>query len=177
MNNHFIEKRQYYRLPFSESTLFTDGKNSIVGSALNMSRGGIFLKSLHPAPINSQGYLTLVIPGHKESISLKVKVAHLIFDRQRAEVDCGMGLQFMELSLGHQQMIDDYLEKIKQAYLALERILKARKPSVSEMEKQLELLPYLKGSDLSSLRYRVGRVCAIFEAHAEFSIKTAGGYS
>ena len=169
MADNFIEKRKYYRLPFGESSLLTDGKNTVVGGALNLSRGGIFLKTLNPLPINSYGYLSFVIPGQQNSVSLKVKVAHLIFDRQRAEVDCGMGLQFVEVSLRHQQFIDSYLQQIKNAYLELQRILKPRRPSVSEIEKQLALVKDLRGLDLSSLRYRVNRICTIFESAPELA--------
>lgn len=163
MEQHFIEKRRFYRLPFGEPLFVTDGHQTVVGQALNLSRGGLFLKTLNPLPLDALGNLVFILPGNEKSVCLKTKVAHLVFDRQRAEVDCGMGLQFVEISNSHQKMIDDFIEREKTAYLALEKVLKERRPSVNEIEKHLKQLSHLKGLDLSALRYRVYRICTIFE--------------
>ncbi|MFM8269803.1 MAG: PilZ domain-containing protein [Pseudomonadota bacterium] len=163
MEPNFIEKRRFYRLPFGESLLLTDNQNTVVGGALNISRGGVFLKTLKPLPLDSVGHVSFVIPGQETSICFKAKVAHLVFDRQRAEVDCGMGLQFIEIDVKHQQILDQHIEQEKQAYLALDKVLKARRPAVAEIEKHLQQLKFLRGSDLSTLRYRVARICTIFE--------------
>jgi len=163
MQQNFIEKRRFYRLPFGEPLLVTDTHKTVVGGALNISRGGVFLKTLNPLPLDSVGHVSFVLPGQEKSICFKAKVAHLVFDRQRAEVDCGMGLQFVEVEARHQRILDQYLENEKTAYLALEQVLKARRPVVAEIEKHLEHLTQLKGLDLSELRYRVARICTIFE--------------
>lgn len=175
MTNNFIEKRKFYRLPFWEPLLITDGKKTVTGGALNMSRGGVFLKTLNTLPLDSMGHITFVIPGHKKSICLKAKVAHLVFDKQRAEVDCGMGIQFVELSNQHQKMIDDFLDAEKDAYLSLAKVLQDRRPSNVDIERHLQQLGYLKGLDLSSLRYKVRRICTIFEEGQLDGVARAGG--
>jgi len=163
MEKNFVEKRQYHRLPFSEKLLLTDQKKGMVGGALNLSRGGLFLKTLNPFPIDSIGLVTFMLPGQDRSISFKGKVAHLVFDRQRAEVDCGMGIQFIDIDPKHQSLLDDFLEREKTAYLALNEVLKNRHPSFLEINRYLQQLQLLRGLDLSELRYRVARICTLFE--------------
>ncbi len=177
MKNNFIEKRMFYRLPFEETLLMTDGSQTVVGTALNISRGGLFLKSLKPLPLDSRGHVTFLLPGHPKSLCIKAKVAHLVFDRQRAEVDCGMGLQFVEIDSSHQALIDSFIDKEKEAYLSLQRVLKERRPMVSEIEKHFKQLPELQGLELSSLRYKVNRICTIFEADPALKVGGAGGKS
>jgi hypothetical protein len=166
MEKNFIEKRRFYRLPFSESLLVTDNQSAVVGGALNISRGGVFLKTLNPLPLDSIGHVSFVLPGQEKSICFKAKVAHLVFDRQRAEVDCGMGLQFVEIEEKHQRILDQYIESEKAAYESLNKVLKARRPVVSDIEKHLQQLSHLRELDLSQLRYRVARICTIFETNS-----------
>ncbi|NBX93527.1 MAG: PilZ domain-containing protein [Proteobacteria bacterium] len=163
MDKNFVEKRQFYRLPFGETLLMTDGNKTVVGGSLNISRGGIFLKTLEPLTLDSRGFISFMIPGHPKSLCLKAKVAHLVFDRQRAEVDCGMGLQFLEIDLSQQKLIDDYIDNQQSAYLALQKVVNQRRPSSTEIEYHLKQLSHLREMDLSSLRYRVNRICTIFE--------------
>ena len=175
MAQNFIEKRQFYRLPFQESLLITDGKKTVVGEALNISRGGVFLKTLTPLPLDFPGLLNFVIPGQPKSICVNAKVAHLVFDRQRAEVDCGMGVQFTDPEARVQQMIDQFLEEEKNAYLSLAEVLRVRRPDVAKVEKFLIRLKHLRGSELSTLRYRVERICTIFEDSQNVILGKTGG--
>lgn len=163
MQTTFIEKRRYFRLPFGEALLVTDSQSTVVGGALNISRGGVFLKTLNPLSLDSIGHVSFVLPGSKKSICFKAKVAHLVFDRQRAEVDCGMGLQFVEMDAKNQRILDQYIENEKEAYQALNQILKARRPLATNIDVHLQQLTHLRGLDLSELRYRVARICTIFE--------------
>lgn len=164
MEKNFVEKRQYHRLPFTKKLLLTDQKKSLVGGALNLSRGGLFLKTLNPFPIDSVGLVSFMLPGQEKSISFKAKVVHLVFDRQRAEVDCGMGIQFVDIELHHQKLLDEFLENEKTAYLALNEVLQNQRPSQAEVNIYLEQLSDLRGLELSELRYRVARICTIFES-------------
>ena len=174
MDRNFIEKRRFYRLPFIESILTTDGQNTVVGRALNIGRGGVFQKTLKPLPIGSVGLVGFILPGQEKSISFKAKVAHLVFDRQRAEVDCGMGLQFIEVEPEHQKLLDEFIENEKAAYLSLDKVLKNRRPEGADIERYLKQLTHLRGMDLSSLRYRVARICTIFETNYLGELESAG---
>src|SRR5688572_25843424 len=94
----FIERRKEYRLPFQEKVIFSDGQKSMAAYAANISRGGIFATSLDPFPIDTQGFLAFFLPGQNSSFCVKAKVVHIVFDRQRCEIECGMGFQFLELT-------------------------------------------------------------------------------
>lgn len=175
MSFNFIEKRQHFRLPFFDSLLMTDGKKTVVGDALNISRGGLFLKTLNSLPLDFSGYLSFLIPGESQSICVKAKVAHLVFDRQRAEVDCGMGIRFIDPEPKVQSLIDTFIEEEKKAYLALAEVLRERRPQVAQVEKFMLRLKHLRGLELSSLRYRVERICTIFEDTQNTILGKAGG--
>lgn len=174
MERNFIEKRRFYRLPFIESVLTTDGQNTVAGRALNIGRGGVFQKTLNALPIGSVSFVSFILPGQEKSICFKARVAHLVFDRQRAEVDCGMGLQFIDVEAKHQLLLDNYIDDEKAAYLALDRVLKERRPLNAEIEKYLKQLKHLRGLDLSALRYQVARICTIFETNYLGELESAG---
>jgi hypothetical protein len=70
--------------------------------------------------------------------------------------------------------LDEYIDKEKQAYEALDKVLRARRPVVSDIEKHLQQLTHLRGLDLSELRYRVARICTIFETTALGEVGSMG---
>src|SRR5262245_10563472 len=102
----FIDRRKEYRLPFMEKILFTDGTKSVASYAANMSRGGMFVNSLEPFPIDTTGYISFLVPSHPTSICVKAKVVHIVFDRQRCEIECGMGFQFLEVNESHRSILN-----------------------------------------------------------------------
>ncbi|MEZ4751445.1 MAG: hypothetical protein R3B54_12750 [Bdellovibrionota bacterium] len=55
-------------------------------------------------------------------------------------------------------------------YLELKKIL-SDKPNLSEVQRYLQRMPALQGLDLLELRYRVNRICTLFEPDeiSEFS--------
>src|SRR5258708_818748 len=94
----FIERRKEYRLPCTEKVIFTDSLKTGTAHTVNISRGGIFVTSLDPFPIDTQINLAFGLPEQPNCFCVKAKVAHIVFDRQRCEVECGMGFQFLELN-------------------------------------------------------------------------------
>jgi len=159
----FIERRKEYRLPFEDKIVFTDGKKSFTGYALNISRGGLFVTSLDPFPIETKGHIAFFLPGHATSLCFKAKVVHIVFDKQRCEVENGLGFMFMDLSLEQKELLDNHIREDQDCYLDLKRILAAEHPNAQEMAGRLKRLPSLRKHDLLALRYRVNRICTIFE--------------
>lgn len=160
---HFVERRQEYRLPFDQKVLLTDGKIAKTAYASNISRGGLFLMTLDPFPIGTTVHLAFMIPQQPMSLCLKGKIAHIVYDRQRCEVECGMGVQCLELSEAHKSALNLHILNGKMAYLELKKLLTPAKPNLVEVERILKKVPSIKISDLSALRYRVNRICTIFE--------------
>lgn len=164
MAGNFTERRKEHRLPFDYKIIFSDGIKSIAAYALNLSRGGTFVRTLQPFPIDTRGLLLFIIPGKAKTLCLKGKVVHVVFDRQRCEVDNGMGIQFQELSDSQRTDLNEYVSDQQAAYLSLQKLVNVERPNFVEMEPLIRSIPSLKGLDLLGLRYRINRVCTIFEA-------------
>ena len=120
----FQEKRKEYRLPFQARAVFTDGTKSLSAHASNMSRGGIFLSTLELFPIETSGFVAFCFPNQTKSVCLKVKVVHLVFDRQRCDVECGMGLFFTDVSDSLRSLLNLHILNEQASYLELKRLLK-----------------------------------------------------
>jgi hypothetical protein len=103
------------------------------------------------------------LPNQKNSFCSKAKVAHIVFDRQRCEIECGMGFQFMELNDSQKSILNLHILNEQSAYLELKKVLSSEKPDPEQIAKCLRRLPWLQRLDLLGLRYRVNRICTIFE--------------
>lgn len=168
----FIERRKQHRLPFEDKVVFTEGKKSFTAYASNISRGGVFVTSTDPLPIETLGHIAFFLPGQEHCLCFKAKVAHVVFDRQRCEVENGMGFMFQDLSEDQQSLLDNHLQKEQDAYMELKQILIAEHPNAVEIARCLAALPNLRRHDLLALRYKVNRICTLFESTPE---STAGG--
>ncbi len=160
---NFIERRKEYRLPFNEKIIFTDGKKSMTAYATNLSRGGVFVTSLEPYPIDTDGFVAFFLPGQPTCLAVKAKVVHIVFDRQRCEIECGMGFQFQDLNESQKSLLNLQILNEQSAYLELKRVLAESIPDAADLARGLRKLPYLAGYDLLHLRYKVNRICTIFE--------------
>jgi Tfp pilus assembly protein PilZ len=162
-DGNFIERRKEYRLPFNEKIIFTDGSTSMTAYAANLSRGGVFVTSLEPFPIDTNGFIAFFLPNQPTCLTVKAKVVHIVFDRQRCEVECGMGFQFQELTESQKSLLNLQILNEQSAYLELKRILSDEVPDAGELARAIKKLPTLEGHDLLHLRYKVNRICTIFE--------------
>ena len=161
---NFVERRKESRLPYDQKVILTDGQNTMTGSAMNISRGGVFIKTLDPFPIDTRGHLTFLLPNHTGTLCVAVKVAHVIFDRFRAEIECGMGCEFLDLDASNRTLINLHIMSSQEAYVQLQKILREPRPDFAAIAACVKKLPNLVGMDLAELRYRVDRICTIFEA-------------
>ncbi len=159
----FVERRKQHRLPFEDKVIFTEGSKSFTAYASNISRGGVFVTSTNPFPLETIGHLAFFLPGQEHCLCFKAKVAHVVFDRQRCEVENGMGFMFQDMSEAQQSLLDRHLEKEQAAYMELKLILAAENPNASEIARCLSALPNLRRHDLLALRYKVNRICTLFE--------------
>lgn len=170
---NFIERRKEPRLPYDQKILFTDGQTTCTAYAANISRGGIFAMSLNPFPIQSEGYLLFCLPNHATSLCFRAKVAHIVFDRQRCEIENGMGFQFMDLTDQQKALINVHILNEKATYQELKEILAVERPNAQVLELALRKMPMFSDYDLLKLRYKVNRICTIFEPTPETSLPDA----
>lgn len=163
MKEHFKERRKEPRLPYSDKLILTNGDTSRTAYAANVSRGGFFVMSLEPFPLDTVVYLSFFLPHIPSSICMKGKVAHLVYDRQRCEVECGMGIMFMELTDAQRAILNTHILNEQQAYTELKKLFDSFPPDPAEIQKCLRAVPGLQKYDLMTLRYKVNRIYTIFE--------------
>ncbi len=161
--NQLINRRREYRLPYFEKVIFTDGNRNLTAHAINISRGGLFVTTLDSFPIEASGFLAFMLSSHSRSLCIKARVAHVVYDRQRSEVECGMGLQFLEPTQVHLNILNLHILNDQNNYLALKELLKEERPNTLSLKQLKNKLPGLEHYDLLGLRYRVNRICTLFE--------------
>ncbi|MBI4402792.1 MAG: PilZ domain-containing protein [Deltaproteobacteria bacterium] len=163
MSPSFIERRREYRLPLHQKVICTDGQRSSTAFAVNISRGGLFVATLDPFPIDTELLAVLLLPHQPTTVCTRLKVVHVVFDKQRCEMECGMGLQFVGLAESLISILNLHMLNEKMAYLELKKLLAPSKPNLKEIYRRVSKLPFLRGEDLAELRYKVNRICTLFE--------------
>lgn len=172
-SNDFVNRRREYRLPYFEKVIFSDGNKHLTAHALNISRGGIFLTTLDAFPIDTNGQLAFVLSSHSRSLCIKTRVAHIVFDKQRGEVECGMGVQFLDPTQAQLNLINLHIFTDQNNYLELRELLNSEKLDWVGINKLRSRLPGLERYDLLGLRYRVNRICTLFDPLSLSSPSTA----
>lgn len=160
---NMINRRREHRLPYFEKIIFTDGTKNMTAHAINISRGGLFVTTLDAFPIESVGHIAFMLSTHSRSLCIKARVAHIVYDVQRSEVECGMGLQFMEPSQHQYNLLSQHMLSEQNNYLELREILKEERPDPVSLKKLKSKLSGLEQYDLLGLRYRVNRICTLFD--------------
>ena len=159
----FINRRREHRIPYFEKIIFSDGKNHLTAHPINISRGGLFITTLDSMPLETMGYLVFMLSSHSRSISIKARVAHIVYDKQRCEVECGMGLQFLDITRTQLNLLTLHILNDQNNYLELREALKDEKPNFITVSRIKSKLPGLDRYDLLGLRYRVNRICTLFD--------------
>ena len=169
----FVNRRREHRLPYFDKVIFSDGKKYMTAHAINVSRGGIFVTTLDSFPIETTGHLAFTLSSHPKSLCAKVRVAHTVYDTQRSEVECGMGLQFLDITQVQLNLVSLHILTDQSHYLELREVLKDEKPDMANIKRLRSKLPGLDHYDLLGLRYRVSRICTLFDQSSMSNSSTA----
>lgn len=79
----------------------------------NLSKGGVFIQTEDPLPIQSQINLTFTLPEVNIKIEAKGKVTWTYdIKRGTSTVISGMGIKFTDLTAKHKALIEDYISKL-----------------------------------------------------------------
>jgi type IV pilus assembly protein PilZ len=79
----------------------------------NISKGGLFIRSDHPLPINSEVHLRFRLPETGVTIETSGRVVwNYDIARGTAHVIPGSGIKFVGLSRGDREAIEKYLERL-----------------------------------------------------------------
>jgi type IV pilus assembly protein PilZ len=80
----------------------------------SLSKGGVFVETEDPLPIQSEVHLKLTLPESHQTIEAKGTVAWT-YDIKKGtggHVAPGMGIKFVDLSPEHRTLLEDYVQQL-----------------------------------------------------------------
>lgn len=101
--------------------------------AVNLSRGGMFINTSHPAAEGSNVKLILSLPGGASPFELTGRVTRVIEVDNPARAVPGMAVQFVDIDEEKRNRIDSFVEKLRKelpddATIPPGRITEIKKP-------------------------------------------------
>ncbi|WP_243374387.1 PilZ domain-containing protein [Geotalea sp. SG265] len=90
-------------------------KKLLTNYSVNMSTGGLYIETSKIFPADTLLHVEFMLPGMTKSISCRAKVAwtNEEGDMKKPSLPCGMGIQFLTLSLEDMRTIRDFLTHYK----------------------------------------------------------------
>jgi len=115
------EQRTSPRCETKIDILFKESGAFIRSYMLNVSNGGLFLKTDKPLPIDTTVTLLIRLPGQAEPMEIQGCVVWTNPRGKNTAFPCGMGIQFTKMTPEQKKIIDDFVaqhqDKIKQSAL------------------------------------------------------------
>jgi uncharacterized protein (TIGR02266 family) len=85
----------------------------VANQVTNISRGGLFIRSAHPLPINSEVELRLHIPGADPPIAVHGRVVwNYDMAKGTTHLVAGSGIRFLDLSPRDRAALERYLDEL-----------------------------------------------------------------
>ena len=98
------ERRRYFRYPLDVAVRVTVSERvQLVGTAINISEGGMAIRCNEEMPINGQVKLLLRLPGEKAELEAK---GTIVWKDARGHA----GVRFEHMSVPNRQRLNDWLE-------------------------------------------------------------------
>jgi DNA-binding response OmpR family regulator len=110
-----ISRRLSRRFPVSFQLQFVDEKlDKHFGSCINLNAGGMFLATETLFPVDTTLTIEFTLPQLNVSLSRPVRVAWVNHPewRKKNAMPCGMGLQFLEVTLEFRTILEDFIKRL-----------------------------------------------------------------
>jgi uncharacterized protein (TIGR02266 family) len=88
--------------------------------SVDVSEGGIYLRTLHPLPEGTVVHLVFTLPRDEEHIRLSAEVVRAFSLGDRLENEPGMGLRFLEVTEAVRAKLRNYVQWVMMADLEWE---------------------------------------------------------
>ena len=105
-NNKFIERREHPRAVVKIEIEFKHTIDFVTSYMLNISKGGLFIKTDEALPLDTIVFLRFTLPGDTKLIETEGKVVWCNTKKGKGYFPRGMGIKFLRLN-------SDDAEKIK----------------------------------------------------------------
>ncbi len=92
------KKRAHARAPVQFEVEYTQGGTTGYGTCFNLSLGGMFIVTDHPAAPETEIVLDFTLPSLSDPLSVRVRVAWVSGEDTEPRAVCGMGVRFIDLT-------------------------------------------------------------------------------
>ncbi len=107
------DRRRHSRAPIRLSIRFATPKAFVQQYGKNISKGGLFIATDHPAAVRSEIDITLHLPMTEVAIEVRAKVVYVSTGLDGKPG--GMGVQFVNLSEERSSLIEKYVAAVMQS--------------------------------------------------------------
>jgi len=104
------EVRTFGRFPVQLKVRFRTAEEFVEEHATNLSRGGIFIRSDDPPPVNSSVEVEVHLPDGGAPVSSAGLVVHQVLPGSK--IEAGAGVQFVDASDAFRDRIDRYMASL-----------------------------------------------------------------
>jgi type IV pilus assembly protein PilZ len=102
------ERRAHHRIPIALPIEYPDAESFVRDYTVNISRGGLFVRSDRPPPIGTRFDLRLHLPGLEEPYRLTGEVMW----RGDSEGTTGFGLRFLVETVEERRELERIVERV-----------------------------------------------------------------
>ncbi len=108
--------REHPRYPVSLRVDYSTRDAFLANHVSNLSRGGLFIASERPLPVNAELDLVLILPGAEARIQARGRVIwNYDIRKGTSHVTPGMGIKFLDMPSSDRQRLADYLATLQPA--------------------------------------------------------------
>lgn len=106
----YEERRKFPRIDTSIKVNFDNGMESFTEFTLNLSLGGLYIKTIRPLAMDSVITVDFKLPGFEHTFSINGKIVWRKTEGTGEEPP-GMGIEFMDLSSEDKQILIQYVAR------------------------------------------------------------------
>ena len=115
------EQRQHERV---DEILQVEFENDLLAQTVNISEGGVFIRTQHPLELEEEFDLKLYIPDDKEPVNVLCKVVWANrYGKESEDLPRGMGVKFLKLVAEERKRIEEFIKTQKNKRLLPEKEL------------------------------------------------------
>lgn len=111
--NNRKERRKEERIPAEIEVKYSTGESFVADWTTNISRGGMFIRTLNPLPPGTRVRISFSIPESQEEIKAE-GIVRWKADPSDPVVIPGMGIEIINMDEKSRKNLDEFLKKILQ---------------------------------------------------------------
>jgi uncharacterized protein (TIGR02266 family) len=110
-NNKFVEKREHSRAVVKIEIDFKHTIDFVTSYMLNISKGGLFIKTAWALPLDTIVFLRFTLPGDTKPIETEGKVVWCNPRKEKGYFPRGMGIKFLKLNSDDAEKIKKFVDE------------------------------------------------------------------